>query len=268
MNSNYEYKCAECVPFDNLLDLRGKTAVVTGGTSGIGLACAKRYAEAGANVVMGALAEEHCAEVLNAGYNAIFVRTDVSNCKDVENLIQTTVETYGSVDILMNAAGIYPLKSVETIDQAFWDKIFSINVRGTFFASKAAAKQMIKQGTGGVIVNTASMCAHRPMHSHITYCSTKSAVVAMTRSLAFDLAEYGIRANSISPGNTATPGNLEPEVYKQQMDAGVLDRIPLHRPAAPDEVANTALFLSSPMANYITGVDIVVDGGWCLFGMC
>ena len=265
MSEQIAYQHLPYIGFEKLLNLEGKTAIVTGGANGIGLAVSKRLCEAGAQVAMASLAEENSSEIMDAGYEAIFVKTNVTKKEDVKNLIQTTLDKYDKIDILVNCAGIYPLCPIHEIDEGFWDKVFSINIRATFFISQQVTSQMIKQGNGGCVVNLSSICAHRPMPNHCTYDSTKGAVVSMTRNMAYMLAEHGIRVNSISPGLTATPGNLEPELFKQLQDAGTLDHIPMHRPGEPYEIASAILFLCSPMASFVTGIDMKVDGGWSLY---
>ncbi len=265
--SEIEYKHLPYQNFDELLDLKGKTAIVTGGANGIGLAISKRFAEAGANVVMASLAEENSSELIEAGYPAIFVQTNVTKEEDVDNLINTAAEKFGSIDILVNGAGVYPLKAIHDVDEKLWDFVFSINLKAYFFIAQKVTKYMIDNDIKGSVVNISSICGHRPMGNHVTYDSTKGGVLAMTRNMAYMLTKDGVRVNSISPGLTATPGNLEPELFKQLQEAGTLDHIPMGRAGEPYEIANAVLFLSSPMAGFITGTDIMVDGGWSLYGI-
>ena len=267
MSAKYEFQHVPYTDFNDLLNLKGKTAIVTGGGSGIGLAVARRLAEAGANVVMAALAEEHSAEIINDGFPAMFVKTNITNEDDVENLVNSAVQRFGSVNILANVAGIYPLKPIHEVEPAFWDKVFAINTKGPFFLAQKVTEQMVRQGNGGAVVNISSLCAHRPMKYHVTYDTTKGAVLSMTRNMAYSLAEYGIRVNSISPGNVATESQLEPTLLKQQEEAGTLKRIPLGRPAEPFEIANAVLYLCAPISSYITGIDVKVDGGWAMYCM-
>ncbi|EJM83726.1 MULTISPECIES: SDR family NAD(P)-dependent oxidoreductase [unclassified Pseudomonas] len=253
-------------PFTELLDLRGKTAVVTGGGSGIGFAISQRLAEAGANVLIGSLAPERCHELIEAGFAVSFLATDVCRPTDIQGLADTAIERYGRLDIWINNAGVYPLKAVDDIDPGFWDELHAINTRAVFLGAQAAQRQMRKQASAGAIVNLSSICGHRPMANHCTYDASKGAVLAMTRSLAKDLSAFNIRVNSVSPGLTATPGNLEPELLAQHRQNNVLNNIALGRPAEPFEIANAVLFLVSPLASYVTGIDLLVDGGWLLHG--
>jgi NAD(P)-dependent dehydrogenase (short-subunit alcohol dehydrogenase family) len=253
-------------PFAELLDLSGKTAVVTGGGSGIGFAISRRLAEAGANVVIGSLASERSGELVEAGFPVMFQATDVSHPADIKRLADTAVERFGSVDIWINNAGIYPLKAIDDVDADFWDGLHAINTRAVFLGAQAAQRQMRQQQSAGAIVNLSSICGHRPMANHCTYDTSKGAVMAMTRSLAKDLSPFDIRVNSVSPGLTATPGNLEPELLEQHRKNNVLGNIGLGRAAQPWEIADAVLFLVSPLSSYVTGIDLLVDGGWLLHG--
>jgi NAD(P)-dependent dehydrogenase (short-subunit alcohol dehydrogenase family) len=253
-------------PIAELLDLRGKTAVVTGGSSGIGFAISRRLAEAGANVLIGSLAPQRSGELVEAGYAVAFQATDVSRPNDIQRLADTAVEQFGGLDIWINNAGIYPLKAIDEVDADFWDGLHGINTRAVFLGAQAAQRQMRRLNSAGAIVNLSSICGHRPMANHCTYDASKGAVLAMTRSLAKDLSAFNIRVNSISPGLTATPGNLEPELLEQHRQNNVLGNIALGRAAEPWEIADAVLFLVSPLSSYVTGIDLLVDGGWLLHG--
>jgi NAD(P)-dependent dehydrogenase (short-subunit alcohol dehydrogenase family) len=252
--------------FGQLLDLSGKTAVVTGGSSGIGFAISRRLAEAGAKVMIGSLAREHSDELIEAGYAVAFQVTDVSCPNDIQQLADAAVERFGSLDIWINNAGIYPLRAIDDIDPDFWDGLHAINTCAVFLGAQVAQRQMRKQESAGAIVNLSSICGHRPMANHCAYDASKGAVLAMTRSLAKDLSAFNIRVNSVSPGLTATPGNLEPELLEQHRQNNVLNNIGLGRAAEPWEIANAVLYLVSPLSSYVTGTDLLVDGGWLLHG--
>lgn len=249
------------VEFEQLLNLKGKTAVVTGGSDGIGFAISRRLAEAGATVVAGSRTPGKTEELFPK-YPGMHVVCDVTKHEDIEHIFQKTKETYGTVDILVNNAGVYPLKPIFEITEEFWDRVYHINIKAQFFAAQTAGRYMIEQGTGGVILNLSSICGHRPMNNHVTYDSTKGAVLSMTRSLAKDLGQYNIRVNSISPGLTATPGNLDPELLAEHERMGTLEHIALKRRGEPYELASAALFLCAPISSYVTGTDLLVDGGW------
>lgn len=253
-------------PFAQLLDLSGKTAVVTGGSSGIGFAISRRLAEAGANVLIGSLAPERSNELIEAGYSVAFYGADVSRADDIQALADTAVERFGGLDIWINNAGVYPLKAIDEVDADFWDRLHAINTRAVFLGAQAAQRQMRRQKRSGAIVNLSSICGHRPMANHCTYDASKGAVLAMTRSLAKDLSAFDIRVNSISPGLTATPGNFAPQLLEQHRQNNVLGNIALGRAAEPWEIADAVLYLVSPLSSYVTGIDLLVDGGWLLHG--
>jgi len=265
-NMSNPYQALPYRPFAELLDLSGKTAVVTGGSNGIGFAISRRLAEAGANVLIGSLAPERSGELIEAGFAVDFHATDVSRPSDIQGLADTAIERFGGLDIWVNNAGVYPLQAIDDIDAGFWDAVHAINTRAVFLGAQAAQRQMRRQKSAGAIVNLSSICAHRPMANHCTYDASKGAVLAMTRSLAKDLSAFNIRVNSISPGLTATPGNLEPELLEQHRQNNVLGNIGLGRAAEPWEIADAVLFLVSPLSSYVTGIDLLVDGGWLLHG--
>jgi NAD(P)-dependent dehydrogenase (short-subunit alcohol dehydrogenase family) len=267
MSITPSYQALSYAPFDGLLDFRGKAAVVTGGADGIGLAIARRFAEAGAHVVVGDLNAGRSGELAAEGHDVRHVPTDVTVQEQVDGLLDVAMAAHGRIDVFVNNAGIYPLRAVDEIDGTFWDRMFAVNCKAMFFGAQAASRRMKTQGRGGAIVNLSSICGHKPMPNHCTYDASKGAVLAMTRNLALALAPHGIRVNSVSPGLTATPGNLKPELFRQLQDSGVLDHIPLRRQAEPFEIASTVLFLASPMASYVTGTDLLVDGGWFLHGI-
>lgn len=267
MSAAPSYQARPEVPFAGLLDLRGRTAVVTGGAEGIGFAIARRFAEAGARVVVGDLRPGRTGELAAAGHEVRHVPTDVTAQGALDGLLDAAMAAHGRVDVFVNNAGIYPLRAVEEIDGAFWDRMFAVNCKAMFLGAQAASRHMKARGEGGAIVNLSSICGHKPMPNHCAYDASKGAVLAMTRNLAIALAPHGIRVNSVSPGLTATPGNLKPELFRQLQSSGVLDHIPLRRQAEPFEIANTVLFLASPMASYVTGTDLLVDGGWLLHGI-
>jgi len=247
-----------------LFDLSGKVAIVTGGTAGIGLAVTKRLIEAGAAVVMAARNPERgenvAQELSHTGYKVTFVKCDISQESEVTNLVATTVKTYGGLDILVNNAAIFPNKPITEMDVETYDTVMDINVKGTFLCCLQASQQMIKQGRGGSIINIASGSAFMPTVGFTVYDSSKAAVVMLTRTLALELARYNIRVNSCSPGLTATSWAATPEDVARASRR--FRRIPLgHRPARPDEQANVVLFLASSAASYMTGSDILNDGG-------
>jgi len=249
-----------------LFDLSGKVAIVTGGGSGIGFANAKRLAEAGAAVLIADLnpeaGEKKTKELTGAGYKADFVKCDVTQESDVTNVVDTAVKTLGGLDIMVNNAGIYPLKPITEMDVETWDRIMDINMKGVFFCCLKASQQMIKQGRGGSIINIASASAFHSTIGFTAYDSSKAGVWMLTRTLAVELAPYKIWVNSVSPGPIQTEGTSSPEAI--ELNKRRLHRILMGRLGRPDEIANIVLFLASRASSLITGSDIVADAGWTL----
>ncbi|MEX0761586.1 MAG: SDR family NAD(P)-dependent oxidoreductase [Dehalococcoidia bacterium] len=257
-----------------VFDLSGKAAVVTGGAAGIGRSIAERLAEAGASVLVadvnGSAASGTAAELQKAGSRVEAVTADVSNVADIRKMVDECVERFGSVDILVNNAGVFPFASAESMTEEQWDHVLDINLKGTFFCSQAAAKVMREKG-GGKIINIASIDALHPAGSLAHYDASKGGVLMMTRSLALEWAVHGIYVNAILPGAISTPGvasqsqaAMTSGVTLEQMLESFTARIPLKRMGEPDDIAKVALFLASSASSYMTGSQIVVDGGFLL----
>jgi meso-butanediol dehydrogenase/(S,S)-butanediol dehydrogenase/diacetyl reductase len=248
--------------------LSGRKALVTGSTTGIGAACAKRLAAAGAAVmVSGRNASRGTGvvrEILDAGGHARFTAIDLREPGSAERLIAATLEALGGLDILVNNAGIlYTANALETSD-AQWMDTFAVNVHALFALSRAAVRHMRGAG-GGAIVNVASEWGLNGEPNHVAYCASKGAVVQITRCMALDHAREGIRVNAVCPGEIHTQmvddilarrgGDLKESL--RVLAAG----IPMRRLAHPDEVARCVEFLASDLASYVTGVNLPVDGG-------
>jgi len=246
----------------------GKVAIITGAASGIGRASAILFAGEGAKVVIADMndtgGEETVASIEKNGGEAVFVRTDVSIASQVNNLIDKAVIRFGKIDILFNNAGILgDSVRIEDIDESSWDKIMAVNVKGMFLATKYALPVMKKAGAG-VIINTASMAAFRPLPMSCAYSVSKGAVITFTRESAVELAEYNIRVNSIAPFITDTPllpqmapPGVDPEDFKKRIASST----PLLRLIKPEDVAHAALYLASDESAMLTGGCINVDGG-------
>jgi len=248
--------------------LDGKIAIVTGGTSGIGEGVAKAFVEEGANVVIAARREEE-GRALEKETGVRFVRTDVANEEDVKAMIDRTLEWFGRIDCLVNNAGIpAPMVSIAEIDVATIDAVLAVNVKGVLLGFKHAAPVMVAQRSGS-IVNVSSMAALRGGLSGHVYTASKGAVSALTRSAAAELGEKGVRVNSISPGAIVTGifgKNAGLKGAKADKVAGVVkERFatiqPIPRAGLPEDIARAAVFLASDGSEFITGQDIVVDGG-------
>ena len=247
------------------MGLQGKVAVVTGAATGIGQAIAEAFAAAGASVVVdyigqAAAAEETMGKITAAGGKAIAIEADVSHADDVNNLLQKTVATFGKLDILVNNAGIekkfafvdYPLEE--------WQKIMAVNLTGPFLCAQAAARQMIQQGNGGRIINISSIHEDLPMPTNAPYCASKGGLRMLTRTIAVELAPYGITVSNIGPGAIFTPIDTDVE-NDPKLNSAILAEIPLGRWGKPEEVAKLAVYLASDDAAYITGSTHFIDGG-------
>jgi 2-deoxy-D-gluconate 3-dehydrogenase len=259
----------ESMPLNQLIDLHLKTAIVTGGAMGIGFGIAYRLAEAGAAVVIAdtnkAAAEESAAKLVQMGWIASSVVTDVSDAVQVQAMVDAAVHTYGGLDILVNNAGIYPNIPVMQLQEKEFERIISINLKGVFLCIKAAAQQMITQGKGGKIINITSIDAlHPSMVGLATYDASKHGVWGFTKNVALELAAHHISVNAIAPGGVSTPGTGAGGAISKEMEEAIqpfLAKIPMHRMGEPDEIGKVALFLASELSSYMTGSQIVVDGG-------
>ena len=245
-----------------LVDLSGKVAIVTGAAQGLGLESARRLAEAGAAVVVNDLdgdrAREAVAGLAAAGRRATAAAGDVSRRPDAEALVAAAVDAYGRVDILVNNAGIWPITPFLEADEALWTRTLEVNLIGQLLCTQLVARRLVEQGDGGAIVNVASIAAAVPHPDGlVAYGASKAGVVNATRTLAKSLAPSGIRVNAVLPGGMETPG-----VMSTPRRSGA--DIPLGRRAHPDEVALAVLFLASDLACYVTGAELVVDGGAAL----
>jgi 2-deoxy-D-gluconate 3-dehydrogenase len=253
-----------------LLNLKDKAAIVTGGAKGIGQGIAYRLAEAGAKVLIAdmdeATAQKTAQELSGKGWIAEGMKVDVSSEEDVINMITACRQKLGSVDILVNNAGIYPPAPVAQMTQEQFEKVMHVNLRSVFLTTKYAAEVMKPQG-GGRIINITSIDAlHPSMIGLAHYDASKHGVWGFTKNSALELAEYKIWVNAIAPGGIATPGvaAMSQGTSAEQMAAqtqAFMAKIPMHRMGEPDEIGMVALFLASDMSSYMTGEQIVVDGG-------
>lgn len=233
----------------------------------MGKADALLLAGAGAKVVVADISQEECQlvadEIKKNGGEALAVKCDVTNKKDIEEMVKKTVEQFGKVDILVNNAGICEFKPFLEMTEEEWKKTLDINLKGYFLCAQAAAKEMIKQKSGA-IVNIASVAMGqmgKGMAGLAHYSASKGGIAALTKTLALELAPYNIRVNAIAPGAINTPMSASTKNDPKIMEA-TLAMIPLHRMGKPEEIASTVLFLTSEDSSYITGSIVVVDGGW------
>ena len=256
----------ESTPLPELISLTGKTAIVTGAASGIGLGIARRLHEAGANVVvadMQAEAAESAAEQLAAQQRpngALAVTADVTAAGDVERLVERTIERFDRIDILVNNAGIYPQVPFVEMPAELFRRVIDVNLTGVFLVTRAAVARMIEQGHGGRVINVTSIDAlHPSMVGLAHYDASKHGVWGFTKNIALELAAYGITVNAVAPGGILTPGTGIADM-KEAIEA-FQALIPMKRMGNPDDIARTALFLASDLSSYMTGAQIVVDGG-------
>lgn len=261
---------------NQLLDLSGQTAIVTGGSRGIGLSIVRRFAEAGANVVIASVTASEMKKAVDElkkdGLEVKSVKTDVSSEKDVKKMVDFAVKHYGKLDILVNNAGVFPSNPLETMTTRDFERVIDINLKGVFLGTKYASEQMIKQGKGGKIINITSIAALRSSSVGLAhYDASKHGVWGFTKTSAVELAPHKIWVNALAPGAIATPGVTEMQkgtsgkkVDMNKVLKAFLAKIPMHRMGESDEIGKATLFLASDMASYMTGEQIVVDGGFML----
>lgn len=250
------------------MSLANKTAIVTGAARGIGLACARRLAQEGARVVLCDVEEAAglaaAEELTEAGHEARFMACDVTERLDVRNLVAKTVEAYGSIDVLVNNAGIVIGGDFLDIKEEDFDRVIQVNLKGVFTVSQAVARQMVAQieqgGPPGTIVNMSSVNAVFVIPSQLPYSVSKGGVNQLTKAMALSLASYGIRVNAVGPGSIMTD-MLGAVVTDDEMRRRILSRTPLGRIGEPEEIASVVAFLASDDASYISGQTIYADGG-------
>jgi glucose 1-dehydrogenase len=245
--------------------LQGKVAIVTGGNSGIGKAIVEYLAALGARVVIDyrshpEATEELQREIGSYGGCSFGVHADVSKLDDIQKLIDAAVAQYGRIDVMVNNAGVETRTSVLDTTPEQYDKVLDVNLRGVFFATQYAAKQMIAQGDGGRIINISSVHEDWPMPGNTAYCLAKGGVRMLTRTAALELAPHGINIVNVGPGAVATPIN-DSTMNDPELMAKLNAAIPLGRMARPEEIAKVVGFLASDAASYITATTIFADGG-------
>jgi 2-deoxy-D-gluconate 3-dehydrogenase len=252
----------------SLLSLHGTTALVTGGARGIGRATAAILAEAGARVWLADIDADAGAAAAHAT-GGRFVRADCAKPQDAAHALDVVTGSDGRIDVLVNNAGIFPMRGALDVDEDFWDRVIDTNLKGAFFFAAAAARHMKTSGRGGSIVNIASIDALHPTGNLSVYDASKGGLVMLTRALAVELGPLHIRVNAVCPGGVDTPGAdaAVTSMAKQlgttveTLRANQTKRAPLGRSGSADDIARAVLFFASPLSSWVTGDAMVVDGG-------
>ena len=242
----------------NLFDLTGKVAIVTGAARGIGQGIAIELARAGANVVVSDIipGDNTVNQIKKLKRKAVYVKTDISKKKEVENLITETLKNFKKIDILVNNAGIYITGNTLDLPEESWDKTMNINLKGCFLCSQAALKHMKK---GASIINISSVAGIEGSPGGAAYCASKGGIRLLTKALAAEFGHLGIRVNSIHPGliDTVMTAGLD-----KKMKEGMMSKFLIKRTGKPIDIAGPVVFLASEASSYMTGSEIIVDGGW------
>ena len=247
------------------MKLEGKTAIVTGSSQGIGSGIALKFAEEGAHVVVNYHKSKHLAEAVadkirRLGVRALTIKADVSQKTDVARMVQTALDQFGRIDIMVNNAGIFVGGKIADLREEIWDRVMAVNLKGVFLCCQAVGNYMIANQVKGSIINIASISGKLPELNGNAYSPSKAGVISLSALLAVEWAKYGIRVNSLSPGPVMTP--LQQEIYSTPALLEARNRgIPMKRHGQPEEIGKVAVFLASDDASYVTGENLSVDGG-------
>ena len=247
-----------------MINLKNRTAIVTGARRGIGKAIALKLAENGANVVVTDISQEDCQKVVEEikklGADGLAIKVDITNEEDIINAVKQAKDKFGKVDILVNNAGIFIQKELDEMETSEIEKILDINLKGTILCTKHILPEM-KSQKYGKIVNIASIAGFVGFALSSVYCATKGGLITMTKELALDLGSYKINVNAVAPGVIATDMTKD-MIENKQIKSALLSKIPYKRIGQPEDIANVVVFLCSDESEYITGQTIAVDGGW------
>lgn len=245
--------------------LKDKVALVTGAAQGIGLACAQAFTREGAAVMLADrdanAGAEAAAKLAQSGARAAFAECDVSKGEQVRSCVEATVAGFGRVDILVANAGIVHACEFLDLKEEDFERVLDVNLKGVFLAGQAAARQMVKQGGGGAIINMSSVNAVMAIPNQVPYVVSKGAINQLTKVMALALAPHGIRVNGIGPGTILTELARTAVLGNREAERKILSRTPLGRMGEPSEIASVAVFLASDEASYLTGQTLYPDGG-------
>ena len=240
-------------------DLANKVCIVTGGAQGIGQACAERFAREGAKVVIADIDDAN-GQLLAHKLLASYVHCDVGDKTQVNVLVEKTIALHGRIDVLVNNAGIFKAADFLDVQEADFDAVLRVNLKGSFLVGQAVAREMVKTG-GGSIVNMSSVNGVLAIPNIASYNVSKGGINQLTRVMALALADKGIRVNAVAPGTIATELAAKAVLTSNEARLKIMSRTPLRRLGSPDEIADVVAFLASDAASYMTGEIVVVDGG-------
>lgn len=250
--------------FDKNFNLNNKVALVTGAARGIGKAIAILFAEKKANVILVDLLDE-VKEVASSleklGVKTLPLVVDVSKTENIHKMVADSIKAFGKIDILVNCAGVVFLEDAENISEEYWDKTMAINLKAPFMIAQTVGREMIKMKSGKII-NIASQASIIALDKHIAYCSSKAAIIGMTKVLAIEWAEFNINVNAVSP--TVVLTDLGKKAWAGEVGEAMKKKIPVGRFGYPEEIAASVLFLASDAADMITGANLVIDGGYTI----
>ena len=251
--------------FDKKFRLKNKVALVTGAASGIGKAIVKLFTEKGADIILVDILNDKMTEVAKGlqsfGSQTLCLDYDITQTDKVKELVKKSINKFGKIDILVNCAGVALLDSAEDISEKYWDKTMAVNLRAPFLLSKYVGQEMIKNNYGKII-NIASQAGVIALDRHVAYCSSKAAIIGMTKVLALEWAEYNITVNAISP--TVILTELGKKAWAGEVGEAMKKKIPIGRFGYPEEVAASVLYLASDAADMINGANLVIDGGYTI----
>ncbi|GBG55325.1 2-deoxy-D-gluconate 3-dehydrogenase [Sporomusaceae bacterium FL31] len=247
----------------DLFNLSGKTAIITGGVTGLGQGMAIGLARAGADIVSVGIGDpsETGEQVRSLGRQFLAIDANLMSTEPINGIIEKVVQEFGGFDILVNNAGIIRRADALEFSEQDWDEVMNINIKTVFFFSQASAKQFVKQGRGGKIINIASMLSFQGGIRVPSYTASKSGVLGITRLMANEWAKHQINVNAIAPGYMDT-ANTAPIKADAKRSAEILERIPAGRWGLPDDLAGPVVFLASEASDYVNGYTLAVDGGW------